>query len=650
MISAAREYAAVLHRSFAASFRLLEQPKVARCAVAVLLGIQTGLLAYSAYVHSPTLNEPAHLVAGLSNWTLRRFDIYRVNPPLARMAASIPVLIAGYEEDWSNFYCGPRARPEFKMGEDFINANGQRSYFLIMIARLACIPFSWIGGTVCYLWARDLYGRPAGVCACALWCLEPNMLAHGALITPDAHATSLGVAACYTFWRWLRFPSWRQAIVTGVVLGVAELAKTTLILLYPLWPVIWIAYRLSQRKLMTITNWLCEGAMLALRMALGIYILNFGYGFDQTLRPLGEFRFVSNLFTGDSTTDSTDSSPESANDSPILLVNRFANSWVDSVPMPLPADYLLGIDLQQCDFEDYGHLSYLRGQWRDHGWWWYYLYASAIKVPIGLWILGIACAFQQLFVIANPRGQPSTLHIRDTIVLLSFPVFIFAIVSSKTGFSEHMRYILPCFPFAFIFSSGIFTRYFDTQECIAERSFAQSRLRCSCWPIAFPILLLWFATSSLWIYPHCLSYFNETIGGPNNGANHLLGSNLDWGQDLRYIQRHVQGIRARGDNSQVHLAYFGVFEPAAVGFREAYPSIGRRAPVSDTESTMTIPSGWYFISQNALHEQQFAFRGGAPLSGGPCPLSLTSLKAQAERQSCGYANAVFYVAPSHPVF
>lgn len=390
--------------------------------------------------------------------------------------------------------------------------------------------------------------------------------------------------------------------------------------------------------------------MLALRMALGIYILNFGYGFDQTLRPLGEFRFVSNLFTGDSTTDSTDSSPESANDSPILLVNRFANSWVDSVPMPLPADYLLGIDLQQCDFEDYGHLSYLRGQWRDHGWWWYYLYASAIKVPIGLWILGIACAFQQLFVIANPRGQPSTLHIRDTIVLLSFPVFIFAIVSSKTGFSEHMRYILPCFPFAFIFSSGIFTRYFDTQECIAERSFAQSRLRCSCWPIAFPILLLWFATSSLWIYPHCLSYFNETIGGPNNGANHLLGSNLDWGQDLRYIQRHVQGIRARGDNSQVHLAYFGVFEPAAVGFREAYPSIGRRAPVSDTESTMTIPSGWYFISQNALHEQQFAFRGGAPLSGWPCPLSLTSLKAQAERQSCGYANAVFYVAPSHPVF
>lgn len=42
----------------------------------------------------------------------------------------------------------------------------------------------------------------------------------------------------------------------------------------------------------------------------------------------------------------------------------------------------------------------------------------------------------------------------------------------------------------------------------------------------------WFVASSLWIYPHSLSYFNESIGGPLNGPEHLLGSNVDWGQDL----------------------------------------------------------------------------------------------------------------------
>ncbi len=35
----------------------------------------------------------------------------------------------------------------------------------------------------------------------------------------------------------------------------------------------------------------------------------------------------------------------------------------------------------------------------------------------------------------------------------------------------------------------------------------------------------WFLASSLWIYPHSLSYFNESIGGPLNGLKHLFCSN-----------------------------------------------------------------------------------------------------------------------------
>ena len=185
-----------VHSSLAAWCRYLDRPKVAVRAVLVLLFIHTGLLAYSAYVHNPTLNEPGHLVAGLSHWKFGRFELYRVNPPLVRMVAALPVMAAGYEEDWSGFYEGPGARPVFSMGEDLIAANGERSFFLFMIARWACIPFSWLGGTVCYLWARDLYGRPAGVMACTFWCFSPNILAHASLITADVGGTAFGVAAC----------------------------------------------------------------------------------------------------------------------------------------------------------------------------------------------------------------------------------------------------------------------------------------------------------------------------------------------------------------------------------------------------------------------------------------------------------------------
>jgi 4-amino-4-deoxy-L-arabinose transferase-like glycosyltransferase len=467
-----------LLQGFGALYRLLDRPKAARLVVFGLLAIHTGLLAYSAYVHSPTLNEPGHLVAGLSHWKFGRFEVYRVNPPLVKMIAALPVILAGYEEDWSGFYEGPGARPEMAMGEDFVAANGERSFFLFMIARWACIPLSWIGAITCFLWARDLYGRPSGVMACAIWCFEPNILAHASLMTPDIGGTALGVAACYTFWKWLKNPTWAQAALTGVVLGLAELSKTTLILFYPLWPLLWVIYRWPDRAKMVAVDWLREAGMLALRMVIGLYILNLGYGFEGSGTRLKDFHFVSNLFAGRETQvesqepddSQTNSSFPSRREPSSQSTNRFANSWLGNLPTPLPKNYMLGIDLQQKDFEHYGRPSYLRGKWQDHGWWYYYLYAAAIKVPLGLWILGVLtlCLSFVTSVISahaetqnNPppsqggaRGGYSTF--RDTLILLTPPLVIFCVVSAKTGFSEHFRYVLPCFPFLFIWLSQSF--------------------------------------------------------------------------------------------------------------------------------------------------------------------------------------------------
>ena len=45
--------------------------------LAVLMGLHVALLANGANVHSPTLNEPGHLAAGISNWQFGRFDVYK---------------------------------------------------------------------------------------------------------------------------------------------------------------------------------------------------------------------------------------------------------------------------------------------------------------------------------------------------------------------------------------------------------------------------------------------------------------------------------------------------------------------------------------------------------------------------------------------
>ncbi len=549
--------------SLAAWCQYLDRPRVAIRAVLVLLFIHTGLLAYSAYVHSPTLNEPGHLVAGLSHWKFGRFELYRVNPPLVRMVAALPVMAAGYETDWSGFHQGPGARPVFGMGSDFVAANGERSFFLFMISRWACIPFSWIGALTCYLWARDLYGRPSGVMACALWCFSPNILAHASLITADVGGTALGVAACYTFWRWLKEPTWTQAALTGIVLGLAELAKTTLILLYPLWPLLWVAYRWPDRNRMFLQDWFREAGMLILRMAIGLYVLNLGYGFEGSLQPLNKFHFVSDLLTGRDLRNEGEKIVSGSHDVKIPRseistsesANRFADTWLGNLVVPFPRNYLLGVDVQQRDFERYYWPSYLRGQWQDHGWWYYYLYAVLIKVPLGTLILGFLGLVVKLTANSRLRAE----SIRETLILLALPLFIFVVCSCKTGFSEHFRYVLPCFPFAFIWLSGMAMQLRDSRtKSDSYKSPTGGNIQDKLGFTAV-ILLLWAVTSSLWTYPHCLSYFNESIGGPINGHKHLLGSNVDWGQDLRYLKWSSAA-------TQLPLACMTIYDPRTLEF------------------------------------------------------------------------------------
>jgi hypothetical protein len=550
-----------LRHSFCSLYETLFRPHVAPRTVAALIAVQTVLLVYSAYIHSPTLNEPAHLVAGLSNWKFGRFEVYKVNPPLVRMVAAIPITATGYHEDWSAFYEAPGARPEIPMGFTFASLNCQRLLFIFFLARLACIPFSWIGLTVCYLWARDLYGKPAGIVAALFWCFEPNILAHASLITPDAHGASLALAASYLFWRWLKAPDWTGAIAAGIVLGVAELSKTTFVLFYPLWPVMWLIYRGFDWHAGQVRNLIKECCMLLVSMFISLCVLNLGYGFEGSFTKLEQFRFVSDLFTASESVAVDDEAAVNR-----LSGNRFRGTCLQNVPVPFPSNYLLGIDLQQRDFEHYGRPSYLGGVWQSNGWWYYYLYAFAIKVPLGLWLVGLIVVSLRFSLAIKGRaarrdGLSRRFRIQagvaaDEAVLLSPPLLIFVVASAKYGLNEHLRYALCTLPYVIIACSQIALLFQDkncdkssrkslTYGCELEYANSSAgdcdassniglRKMLHLLPFLACLLIGWFVTSSLFVYPHSLSYFNELIGGPMNGSEHLLGSNLDWQQDFKY--------------------------------------------------------------------------------------------------------------------
>ncbi|MFL6546761.1 MAG: hypothetical protein ACJ8LM_16485, partial [Candidatus Udaeobacter sp.] len=301
------------------------------------------------------------------------------------------------------------------------------------------------------------------------------------------------------------------------------------------------------------------------RTVVAIYVINLGYGFEATGVPLREYRFVSRMLSAE----------DGAEIAPVGGGNRFATKWWSGVPIPLPKNYVLGIDVQRADFENPLRPSYLRGEFAPDGWWYYYLYAIAIKVPLGTWLL-LALAF------ATRISRPQMVPLRDELALLFPAAVILVFVSSQTGLSEHVRYALPVFPYVFVWIGAFAARLGRHRPILTGMAL---------------FALSWSLASSIWIFPHSLSYFNELVGGPTGGPNHLIHSNIDWGQDLlileRWLDRHSQA-------RPMKVAYFGYFDPRHVGLKFSIPR-DLNGGVGQYKSVDTIPPSWYAISVNLVY-------------------------------------------------
>ena len=327
--------------------------------LALVLAAHAGLLARGAIQHTPSYDEAGHLPAGLSHWQFGSFELYRVNPPLVRMVAALPVLLAGPKTDWSGYTNRLDHRSEPRIGRAFLRRNGMESFWYFTMARWACIPFSLLGAWACFSWGRDLYGPRSGLLAATLWCFSPMVLAFGQTIVPDVAAAAFGMLAGHAFWRWLKTPSWTQASLAGAALGLAEITKTLWLLLFVLWPLLWIVYRCSRRGAAETPSRSAQAMQLLLALGIGVFIVNLAYAGVGSFQPLGEYRFISNTLGGNQAM---------YNEPP--YGNRFTGTVLAALPVPFPRDYVQGIDIQKRDFERKG-MSYLFGEWRMGGWWYY---------------------------------------------------------------------------------------------------------------------------------------------------------------------------------------------------------------------------------------------------------------------------------------
>ena len=164
--------------------------------------------------------------------------------------------------------------------------------------------FSLLVGLCVFAWARARAGDGAGLLALTLYAFDPNMLAHGQLVTTDVYAAGSITMALFAFWRLLTVGGWWWTIATGLALGLALLAKYTALALVPLFVVIALAVQrrepvahLRAGEMRPVWRcWLRPARARSSIGALALGAVNAGFLFNRTGTPLDGYTFRSRPF------------------------------------------------------------------------------------------------------------------------------------------------------------------------------------------------------------------------------------------------------------------------------------------------------------------------------------------------------------------
>jgi hypothetical protein len=148
--------------------------------------------------------------------------------------------------------------------------------------------------------------------------------------------------------------------------------------------------------------------------------------------------------------------------------------------------------------------SYLFGEVRTTGWWWYFPATLVLKATLPFLILLIAGLF-----VARNRVFFASIAAAAAMLIVTLP----------SNLDIGIRYVLPVFVPLSLAAAIALVELFARQRVIAV------------------LLIAWHVGASLIAHPDYFPYFNELAG--RDPSRYLVDSNLDWGQDILRLSKEV---------------------------------------------------------------------------------------------------------------
>ena len=195
--------------------------------VACLLIVLALQLALSARRESQTWDEACHIFAGYNYWKNADFGDNPEHPPLVKLLATLPLLRLPLNV--------PPHPGVFSKEEDFLTATqfvySNDAEMILFRTRMAAALLTLLLGLLVFAAAKEMFGLIPAFLALALLVFEPNILAHGAVVTTDVGFSCFLLATVYAFYRYVKKTGAGRLALTRLAAGFGLATKHSAILI-----------------------------------------------------------------------------------------------------------------------------------------------------------------------------------------------------------------------------------------------------------------------------------------------------------------------------------------------------------------------------------------------------------------------------------
>ncbi len=564
--------------------------KIAPYIVGIIL---TAFVAVSLVVssqESTTMDEQAHIPSGYSYVKYHDMRLNPEHPPLLKDLAGIPLQFLNVnfpvdDPQWTN---GVNA--QWYMGNTFLHTNDADA--ITFWSRFPIILVGVLLGFFVYRWTRELAGTAAGLIALILYAFNPNILGHSHYVTTDIGIAAFIFISFYYFVHFIKRPSWKNTVLAGIFLGIAQLTKFSAVMLFPMFGLIITIYAFAQKKpdndptpqwkysLKKFLEYVLKYAIAIIICFILIWVL---YVYNTISMPPEKLHDISNYVFSDKG------------------AGKYAKAFViytSNIPVLKPlSEYFLGVFMVFIRVTG-GNTFYFLGEVSNHASKAYFPVVYLIKETLPMLLLLLSASIiticQFIKHISAMQGNilkrvwAVTLNYLRTGVaqysMIGF-VLLYAYVSITGNLNIGFRHLFPILPFIYILTAKkIFEFLRNVSSPTKKVAYA-----------AFGIIMIWVILEPIIFFPSYMSYFNELVGGPSNGYKYVTDSNADWGQDLKRLRNWVAQYDSEHPNApidRIRVDYFGGSNPQYY-FGDRYIS---------WHADLAPEAGWYAISAGFLQE------------------------------------------------